>query len=149
MLLLVAYVFLLIIVGASFLTILILYCVTLHRTLGRCSPERRVLAPGLVWLLLIPIVGYIWHFILVVSISISLKRESRSRRIDMPENPGLAVGLPMCIVMSSHVVIVYIIRNSGMMNFLLISASLVLWIIYWVVISRYSRKLITAKSRKK
>jgi hypothetical protein len=147
--LLVLYFFLLIIAGASVLAMLVLYCVTLSRMLGRCSPERRVLTPGLVWLLLIPVIGYLWHFVLVISISISLKREFSARRIVVSDNPGLTVGLPMCIAMISHLILIFFIPSPGLIKFLLISASLVLWIVYWIIISRYSGKLLKAKSRKK
>jgi len=116
---------------------LIFYLLTLQKALSRCSPGSRTLSPGLVWLLLIPLFGLVWHFVIVVSLSKSLHNEFVKRSISEDENPGLLIGLATCILPLlggvPHV------RGLGV-------AALVCWIIYWVKIAGYSARLENAVS---
>jgi hypothetical protein len=42
------------------LVIGILFLLTLHRALDRCSPRNRTMEPGMVWLNLIPLFSMVW-----------------------------------------------------------------------------------------
>ena len=102
----------------------IFYILTLQKALNRCSPASRAMSPGLVWLLLIPLFSLVWRFIVVLNMAKSLGAEFQKRGIPEEPTPGQTMGLIMC-VSSLFCGPVY----------------LVFWILYWVKIADYSRKL--------
>ncbi len=122
------------IILAIVVTVKVFYLLTLYRTLNRCSPESRAMDPALVWLNFIPCFSLVWHFFIVINIAKSLGAEFKKRGIVAEDQPGQAIGLAMCIV-SVLCVIPYV-------NCVMGPAALVCWIIYWVKIAEYSKKLI-------
>lgn len=111
----------------------ILYLLTLHRALSKCSVESRTMSPGLVWLQLIPVFDLIWQFFVVIHVGRTLGNEFRKRNITAERNPGQSIGLAMCIL-----------ELCSAIPFLGIPAAVVgfiLWIVYWVKIYGYSSKL--------
>jgi len=54
---------------------LIGYLLALQDALKKCAPTSRTMKPGKVWLLLIPVFGLVWQFIIVVNIAKSLRNE--------------------------------------------------------------------------
>ena len=112
----------------------IFYCLTLQNTLNEVSPENRRMSPGQVWLILIPIFGLIWQFLMVGWIADSLAAEFRSRNIQVDEQrPGYNVGLTYCILFACS----YVPYLGGLAGL----AGLVCWIIYWVKIANYKSQL--------
>ncbi len=112
---------------------MIFYLLTLQRALSRCSPERRAMEPGMVWLMLIPLFNLVWHFFVVSNVAKSLQAEFAKRQIAIDPSPGYSIGLPMCILFAC-----------GVIPFLGILASIggiVCWIMYWVRIAEFSRRL--------
>jgi len=111
----------------------IFYILTLRNALLKCSPESRTIDPGKIWLLLIPIFNLGWHFVVILNMASSLRREFALRGIPVPDpEPGKMLGLAMCILMVCPIPLFAV---------LLIPAGLVCWIIYWVRISGYSKAL--------
>ena len=102
----------------------IFYCLTLQKALNRCSPECRAMSPGMVWLMFIPLFHIVWQFIVVLNIAKSLASEFQKRGIAEDPKPGQTLGLVMCIG-----------------NLICGPVGLICWIIYWVKIADYSRKL--------
>ena len=124
------------IVFAIMLIPAIFYLLTLQKALDRCSPENRAMAPGLVWLMLIPLFNIIWGFFVVINIAKSLGAEFQKRGMTEEPEPGKTLGLIMCIL-----------ACCGWIPFLGIVASLgglVCWIMYWIKIHGFSSKLATA-----
>jgi hypothetical protein len=117
---------------------LIFYVLALQKALSQCSPGCRTLSPERVWLLLIPLFGLIWHFIIVTNLAKSLHNEFAKRNITEAPLPGRGVGLAMCIF-SVATVIPYA-------GFLPGIAALVCWVYYWDKITDYSAKLRDAVS---
>ncbi|MEZ6142643.1 MAG: hypothetical protein R3B84_18945 [Zavarzinella sp.] len=65
-----------------FLVILIaimLFPITLYRTLSAVHPDNRTMAPGMVFLVLIPMFHLIWFFFIVLKMSSSLQQEFIAR----------------------------------------------------------------------
>lgn len=117
----------------------IFYLIMLQSTLESISPENRRMSPGNVWLLLIPLFGIIWHFIIVNNIadSISAEANARGTKIGDPR-PGYDIGLAMCILGCFFFV-------PGL-NILTGIAGLICWILYWVRISSYKNMILMAKN---
>jgi hypothetical protein len=118
------------------LIVKIFYILTLQKALSRCAPQNQAMAPGMVWLLLIPLFSIVWNFFVVLNLAKSLGQEFRTRGMNEDAEPGKTIGLIMCICIPCSF-IPYI-------GFLPGIAALVLWIIYWVQMAGYSRKLESA-----
>ena len=118
---------------AIFLIPAIFYCLTLQKALNRCAPENRAMAPGLVWLIFIPLFALVWQFFVVINMAKSLGAEFQKRGIAEEPEPGKKLGLIMCILACCSII-----------PFLGIPCSLgalVCWIIYWIKIAGYSAKI--------
>ncbi|MDQ3048182.1 MAG: hypothetical protein M3R27_11595 [Bacteroidota bacterium] len=113
---------------------LIFYLLTLQNTLKEVSPENQKMPPGQVWLILIPLFGLIWQFIVVNRIADSLKAEFAKRAVQVEEDrPGYGIGIAYCILYCCSVVpLLGIFASLG---------GLVCWIIYWVKIAGYKKTL--------
>lgn len=113
----------------------VFYILSLKRALEKCSPASRTMDPGMAWLLLIPLFNLVWQFIVVGHMARSLGNEFRSRGIPAEPEPGKSLGMAMCIL-----------GACGMIPILGVLASLagfVCWILYWVRIAEYTRRLDT------
>ncbi len=113
---------------------IIFYLLTLQKTLNEVSPENRQMPPGQVWLILIPIFGMVWAFIVVNRIADSLKAEFAKRNVPIDEDrPGYSIGLTYCILYCCSII--------PILGGLAAIGGLVCWIIYWVKIAGYKTKL--------
>lgn len=111
----------------------IFYILTLQKTLEIISPENRKMPPTYVWLLLVPLLGLIWHFIVVRDLSASIKAEAISKDLNVELKPAYNIGLAMCILSCLFLIpILSIFTNI---------AFLVCWIIYWLKINSYKKML--------
>jgi hypothetical protein len=111
----------------------IFFILTQQRALSKCSPANQTMSPGLAWLQIIPVFGFIWQFFVVSALANSLGNEFRARGIQEEDKPGYGVGLAMCITRICVII--------PILGFFSLVASLVLWIIYWVKIAGFSQKL--------
>jgi hypothetical protein len=125
----------LLIVASFFLFVpAIFYILTLTHALNKCSPMSRTIEPGMLWLLLVPLVNLVWHFFVVLGMSKSLNNEFRLRNMPVADpTPGQSIGIPMCICGACT-----IIPGLGVVAWL---ARLVLWIVYWAKIAEFSHIL--------
>ncbi len=113
---------------------LIFYLITLQNTLKEVSPENQKMPPSNVWLILIPLFGLVWGFIVVNRIADSLKAEFLKRNIQLEEDrPGYSIGLTYCILLCCSII--------PILGGLAAIGGLVCWIIYWVKIAGYKTKL--------
>jgi hypothetical protein len=111
----------------------VFFILSQQRALSKCSPGNQTMSPGLVWLQIIPVFGFIWQFFVVTALANSLGAEFRARGVQEEEKPGQGVGLAMCITRICVVI--------PILGFFSLIASIVLWIIYWVKITGFSRTL--------
>jgi hypothetical protein len=111
----------------------IFYLLTLQKALNRCSPESRAMNPGMVWLMLIPLFNFVWHFFVVLNLAKSLGAEFQKRGIAEEPHPGKNLGLIMCILACcGWIPLLGLFTGIG---------ALVCWILYWIKIAGYSAKL--------
>jgi hypothetical protein len=116
------------------IVIAIFYILTLSRALEKCSPQSRTMQPGMLWLLLIPFVNLVWQFFVVMALSNSLGNEFRARGMaNAPQEPGKQLGLAMCVC-GVCAIIPFVGALAGLAN-------IVLWIMYWVKMTEFSRML--------
>lgn len=120
--------------GIFFLIPAIFYALTLQKTLSLCAPVSRTMEPGMVWLCLVPFVNLVFNFFIIFAIAKSVANEfaRRGALIDDPQ-PGQSLGLSMCVCACC--------RFIPLVGLLAALAHIILWIIYWVKVGEYSRKL--------
>jgi hypothetical protein len=118
---------------AIFLIPAIFYCLTLQKALNRCAPENRAMAPGMVWLIFIPVFALVWQFFVVINIAKSLGAEFQKRGIAEEPEPGKKLGLIMCILACCSII--------PLLGILCSIGALVCWIMYWIKIAGYSAKI--------
>ncbi len=112
------------------------FCITLTGALQQVKEENRELKPGLIWLLLIPVVSLAIMFFVVYRLSASLENELISRNYEVTEKPGLyqglgfaAIGLMINLPLPQMAV--------GILGLI----GIVLFIQYWIKINWYKKVL--------
>jgi hypothetical protein len=110
-----------------------LYILTLQRAMEAVDPELRPMAPGLVWLLVIPLFNMIWLFFVVVHLKTGYERMQANGRLVAPTSAGFGVGIAMGVTWALCLI--------PFLNLLVAIPSLVLWILHWVQVSG-ARKLV-------
>ncbi len=111
----------------------IFYILTLQNTLKVISESNRKMPPANVWLLLIPLFGIVWHFIVVSNIAQSIEAEYQSRNIQTTMKPTYGIGLAVSILNCISII--------PIVNFVSGFAALVCWIIYWVQVSGHKERI--------
>ena len=102
--------------------------------------------PGEVWLLLIPIFGFVWHFVVVMYMTKSLRDEFRRIGTPCPElTVARNIGLANCVCNLCLAFLPDVGRLlAWSIGFILVGRliaaipSFVLWIAYWYRIAGYS-----------
>jgi hypothetical protein len=111
-----------------------LYLYNLQKFMEEISPENRTINPQYVWLLLIPLFGTVYHFIVVEKVSQAIKLEFESRKITLHDpKAGYNMGLAMCIL--SAVSVLPLCCGLTSLGWL------VCWIIYWVQLNEFRKQL--------
>lgn len=124
--------------GLLFLLILyvplILYLLNLQRCFDAIRPEFRPPVPtALVWLTLVPGLGFLVLIAAIVLLSTALKKEDEARGSALFGDGGLAVGLAAGIL--------GLLSWIPILGLLLALGSLVCWILHWLKVSSF-RKLL-------
>ncbi len=129
----VAVLVIIVILFAIFILPWVFFLLTMQRAFNNVSPEHQMNSPGMVWLCLIPLVGHIYLFIMVGNLATSLKREYEMRGWHQPnEDYGNTMGIVMASLHLANLFFLWIISALP---------GLVLFIIYWVRISKLSKAL--------
>jgi divalent metal cation (Fe/Co/Zn/Cd) transporter len=111
----------------------IFYLLTLQNTLKAIAPENRKMEPGQVWLMLIPIFGNVWNFIVVNRMADSIQAQLNKAGVSVTSRPAHGVGIAMCVLFCTGWIPV--VGGLGSV------AGLICWIIYWVKISEFKKKI--------
>ena len=127
--------FMLALIGGIILVV-VLYLLNLQRLLQEISSSNRLVEPGNVWLMFIPLFNLIYPFILYPRICDSVRNEYQSRGMSEDGDFGRAIGITMP-VLGLCGWLPYIGAIAGIAN-------LVLFIIFWVKMAGYRTKLKSA-----
>lgn len=143
---------------AAFLIPAVLFLVTQFTILRRIRPENRLLAPGWVWLQIIPFLGQVWQFVVVFRIAASIQKEwlagdgeslpgiTEETAPDVTHSkPTLAIGLVYCILNALVVIANLVLHGTGeslvMILGLTAIASIICWVFYWIGLAGWARRL--------
>ena len=113
---------------------------TLSKTLKVIQPINREMESGQVYLLFIPLFNYIWMFITVSNISISIEKELKSRGIQTGSRPTYGIGLAYAILSVSVIIFNYIFP---VLEYVIVGliASIICFIAYWSNVASYKNKI--------
>ncbi|WP_431216648.1 hypothetical protein ACQ86N_19910 [Puia sp. P3] len=140
-----------------FLVPAILFLLTQQNTLKLIQPLNRTMRPGQIWLQLIPVFNLYYQFVVVAGISDSLQREFNSYFNDsdsiLPDatvteatggkRPTYSAGLAYCWLFVGSTVLNWFGTSVSIVAGLAALAAMVCWIVYWVQLAGYKKKLKT------
>ncbi|POZ63944.1 hypothetical protein [Chromobacterium alticapitis] len=126
----------LVVMGALALAISIFYFLTLQQAMGVVDETIRPFPGGLIWLALIPGLGWIWYMVYILQLSAALKRELAQRQL--PGDGGFGISLAL-VILQVLCLVPYI-------NALAAIPALVLWIVHWSKMAGYRRQLQPARA---
>ena len=119
------------------IAMLIVYCLylnTLDKTFQTISVENRLMPSRNVWMLLIPIFNFYWHFVVVGKLADSIKAEAQTRNLELKEErPSFNIGVGMCIFNCLSA-----IPNMGPYIGMV---GLFCWVFYWMRIAAFKNLL--------
>lgn len=118
--------------------IFICYCLTLRKALVLAGEKNRTMSPKLVWLNLIPIFSFGWHFYTVVKISKSIGNWHEEQEKEDSNKGARTLGLITSILFCGGPIILIFIGKIGEIILIL---GTIAWIMYWVKIAGYNRKM--------
>ncbi len=112
----------------------IFFLITLQNTMKAIEPENRRMKPSHVWLILIPLVGFVYVFLVVIAIANSCKLQLEKYGIFSEQKPTFAIGLAwaICLVISFFVKLLFV-------------PSMILMIIYWVKVADTKKQILQMK----
>lgn len=108
----------------------IFYLLTLKKALETVNAENRMMAPGKVWLLLIPVFNLVWMFVVVNKIAESFHAECNLLNIPTNEtNPTQGIGnIKNILRICTMIPIIGILAGIGYV---------VCWIMHWIKVNEY------------
>ncbi|MFV0174520.1 hypothetical protein OBK14_09415 [Empedobacter falsenii] len=123
------------------ITPMILYLISLRKTILAIAPENRALHPNDVWFILIPIWGIFNYYKTVDKIGDSLHNEFKTKEIDTFEKfPGRITGSLAFLFALGFFTIGIFSRAIIVLLFLFIPM-FTLWILHWIQIIYYRKKI--------
>ena len=121
------------IVGCILLLPAILFVIAIQKTMRAISPHNRKFEPRLAWLIIIPLVGNVWVFMMASRLSQSIELELKERNVPVKKNPVLFIGMSFAIVQ--------VLAFVPVVNYFTRSAWFICFFIYWYQVAVYKRKL--------
>ncbi len=113
---------------------LVFFILTLKRLLAELSESNRKVHPVLLWLILIPVVGLICQFYVVIKMADALRSEFDQRQIAVEEaKPGFNKGLIYCIL--------FLCGGIPQIGIFLSCIGIYFWISYWIKMNDYKKLL--------
>ncbi len=124
-----------------FLLFQILFLVNLQRTLERVSPERRKMAPGLVWLQIIPLFGFFWFFYVVIKVRDSVREEFSARGWSTAGDFGVNIGFATGVLQVIAWGVGWTPSRFIAMQMVLYGGGIVCWVIYWARVAALKHRM--------
>jgi hypothetical protein len=130
----------LLILGAGLL-VQILFLLNLQRTLERVAPANRRMSPGMVWLNIVPLLGFVWFFFTVGAIRESVRAEFGSRGWRGGGDFGYSIGIAAAVLEPVAYLSTWWSARTVGMSLILWLGAVVCLVIYWVKIAQLKNRL--------
>jgi len=118
----------------------VFFLLTQQKTLDLIKPANRQIAPGQVWLQLIPLFGLVWQFIVITRLSDSLKNELASRP-DLATTPKPATNDRPTYKLGMTYAILFCCGIIPILGIIAALGGVVAWIMYWVQLAGFKKQL--------
>lgn len=146
-----------------FIVVGIFYCLSQQQALAAVQRQNRRIAPGLVWLQFIPLLGQIWQILVIIFIANSFRAEIESHREDslfgidaeaiatLGQRPTLGLGI---LFFSAWLLLVCFnlfsdpdphgseASEMGLIALTLALLSTAFFILYWVKLVRTTKRIV-------
>ena len=119
------------IIFALYLLLRILYIYTLYRAL-QATEQYHSTAPGLAWLLLIPVFSLVWQFYILEKLTQGIKGKFDANGRECGD-AAYSIGLACCILGCVNFI--------PYLNFLALLPYIGVWIVYWVKIKDFNHEM--------
>lgn len=121
------------------------YTLSLQKAFSRISPEHREMEPTRVWLLLIPLFGFIWHFLVVAKLSKSFRNSFKAQGIEMKDPSfgmlwGMLFGGASILICAGPALVVFYPALKWV-ELVLGAGVIIIWLIWWAKLISFGRKL--------
>lgn len=118
--------------------IFIFFLISLHKAAKVVNPENRHIQPGMVWLNLIPLVSHVWLFFTATWLSKGLRAEASDHEIEEVGDAHKGLGITFATLNLTMLIPV--------VNLFALIPYFVVWIVYWVKISKLKDRIATQKA---
>lgn len=123
-----------------FLSLYVLFLLTLQNTFKAISPENRLMEPGAVWRILIPFYNFYFVFVLVQRLASSIAAQLEASGEPVPNSrPTVNIGLLWAILTITNFFL-NVIEFKDLGSSLSI-ASVVCLVIYWISVATWKKKI--------
>jgi len=112
----------------------IFFLITLQNTLKAVEPQNRSMKPGNVWLILIPVFGFVWSIVMVNAIANSCKTQLEQYGVFYEQKPTYSIGMGWvtCSILSMVI---------NLFSFV----AIVMLIVYWIKVNDVRKQLLALK----
>ena len=123
----------------------ILFLITQQNTLKAISLENREMAPGQVWLQLIPLFNFYWQFVVVTRIAGSIQKELATNTFSFENNaenvnaysneprPTYSLGFAYSIL--------YCLSIIPVVGAVISLGAIVCWVLYWIKLAGFKKQI--------
>lgn len=130
------------IIGLILFIIFIFFCWSLYSAMKRIPVEKQVFPAWFCWMLLIPIVGYVFSWMMLpFGIPRSFERH-------LEDNPEAVKKSKTLFGVGLAYVIIPLLAWIPIIGILLSIATIVLWIIYWVKVVNFKKQYLMGSTEK-
>ena len=114
--------------------VMIFFVLNLQQLLKMIGEENRQIDPVILWISLIPMIGWLLQIYIVIKVSQSITLELQKRGMTIKEeHPGRSIGIAYCILM--------LLSSVPFIGLILLCFGLYLWVSYWIKMSDYKKLL--------
>ncbi len=120
------------------------FAITIFNILKTIRRHDKTTNPNIAWLILVPFIDSLWNFYIVNKISKSISQVYIDLGKEQPEfKPTFGFGIIMsiCIFLFTLLIIIPKVAPVAIFQSLLSLVGLLFWILYWIKVSKYNKKL--------
>jgi hypothetical protein len=126
----------------AFIIPAVFFLIAQQQTLKAIQPVNRMMEPGMVWLQMIPLLGFVWQFFVVSRIAASIKKELASKRNLQGEPLYDMVGkYPPTLFIGILYATFFCLSLAPLLKTFCALMTIICWITYWIELASCKKKI--------